>query len=88
MQFVWISWFLKNEINFFPYFFVSDDQELEYVDEEGNPVSIGENNADLYEVANIEPDKLRYLSKCKIVIISKVYFVLLFSIVLNICKCR
>lgn len=60
---------------FFPIFFVSDDQELEYVDEEGNPVSIGENNADLYEVANIEPDKLRYLSKCKIVIISKVYFV-------------
>ncbi|GIX79891.1 hypothetical protein CDAR_403523 [Caerostris darwini] len=33
------------------------DQELEYVDEDGNPVEIGENNAELYEVANINPNK-------------------------------
>ncbi|GIX73589.1 uncharacterized protein CEXT_138861 [Caerostris extrusa] len=33
------------------------DQELEYVDEDGNPVEIGENNAELYEVANMNPNK-------------------------------
>ncbi|GFS43143.1 RRM domain-containing protein [Nephila pilipes] len=33
------------------------DQELEYVDEDGNPVEIGENNAELYEYANVGPNK-------------------------------
>ncbi|GFY68452.1 uncharacterized protein TNIN_145611 [Trichonephila inaurata madagascariensis] len=33
------------------------EQELEYVDEDGNPVEIGENNVELYEYANIDPDK-------------------------------
>ncbi|CAL1296628.1 unnamed protein product [Larinioides sclopetarius] len=35
------------------------DQELEYVDEDGNPVEIGESNAELYEVADIETEKRR-----------------------------
>lgn len=35
------------------------DQELEYVDEDGNPVEIGESNAELYEVADLENDKRR-----------------------------
>ncbi|KAF8788798.1 RNA-binding protein 33 like protein [Argiope bruennichi] len=35
------------------------DQELEYVDEDGNPVEIGESNAELYEVADIESEKRR-----------------------------
>ncbi|XP_035209074.1 uncharacterized protein LOC118183587, partial [Stegodyphus dumicola] len=38
------------------------EQELEYIDEDGNPVDIGENNAELYEVADIEAsDKLSNL---------------------------
>ncbi|XP_042901597.1 RNA-binding protein 33 isoform X1 [Parasteatoda tepidariorum] len=32
---------------------LNDDPDVEYFDEEGNPVEIGENNADLYEVANV-----------------------------------
>ncbi|GBN70056.1 hypothetical protein AVEN_138700-1 [Araneus ventricosus] len=35
------------------------DQELEYVDEDGNPVEIGESNAELYEVADMETKKRR-----------------------------
>ncbi|GBO23430.1 hypothetical protein AVEN_112354-1, partial [Araneus ventricosus] len=34
-------------------------QELEYVDEDGNPVDIGESNAELYEVADMETKKRR-----------------------------
>ncbi|KAG8176595.1 hypothetical protein JTE90_026844 [Oedothorax gibbosus] len=36
---------------------ITGDQDLEYVDEDGNPVEIGANNAEQYEVAKYDYDK-------------------------------